>query len=308
MANICILYPEEPIVCSQTCGLDCNLFPSLQAAWNVPLLDLKMKSVNTFLWNSRRFGITPKHLLERAFPPNAPRILLISIPKAGTHLLERVLCLHPLIYRSVLPTIIQPNVVKFGGFDTILSRLKNGQLAVTHLPFSIKEMHSINNNQIRHIFIYRDPRDVVLSTLNHLVKEKKHPLHKSFITKSKDEQLKLIIDGDYSMGFKPIFDKYRERSDWLSSQGLSVAYESLIGSKGGGSNERQNAVIKDIFSYLKIPTSSEFIAEVSQKAFSSSSPTFNVGKIARWKKELSQESQDYMMDKGHDIFQKYGYA
>ena len=56
-------------------------------------------------WDLQRFGLTPDKLPRRVHNPQAPPVFLISIPKSGTHLLERALCLHPLLYRRLERTL-----------------------------------------------------------------------------------------------------------------------------------------------------------------------------------------------------------
>jgi len=46
-------------------------------------------------WTFRRFGLSPRKLVARIGNRTEPPILCVSLPKAGTHLLERALCLHP---------------------------------------------------------------------------------------------------------------------------------------------------------------------------------------------------------------------
>ena len=41
------------------------------------------------LWTAQRFGLTPRKLAGRAARAGVPRVLVVSLPKAGTHLVER---------------------------------------------------------------------------------------------------------------------------------------------------------------------------------------------------------------------------
>ena len=66
-------------------------------------------------WTLERFGLSPGKLPKRLSDQGAPRVFCVSIPKSGTHLLERALCLHPALYRKLVPTISGANVAKFGG-------------------------------------------------------------------------------------------------------------------------------------------------------------------------------------------------
>ena len=120
--------------------------------------------------------------------------------------------------------------------------------------------------------------------------------------------MRLMIEGDASLGLKPItLEGYRERSGWLTSGGISVSYESLIGPKGGGSREEQIQTLDAIFKYLGLDVTKEFVTQVADRMFSTSSPTFNKGTVARWTKEMPEEYQQILLSTGQDVFHQYGY-
>src|SRR5207237_5238920 len=87
-------------------------------------------------WTLRRFGLTPGKLVRRASDRDAPRVFCVSIPKAGTHLLERALCLHPRLYRKLLPTVADDNIGRWCGFDNLLRRIRPGEVVASHLRFA----------------------------------------------------------------------------------------------------------------------------------------------------------------------------
>ena len=47
-------------------------------------------SVGRRWWTLERFGFTPAKLARRAAPGKGPKVFCVSVPKAGTHLLERL--------------------------------------------------------------------------------------------------------------------------------------------------------------------------------------------------------------------------
>ena len=66
----------------------------------------------------------PNKLYHRQFSKTKlPIIFSNSVPKAGTHLVERLLCLHPNYYRKILPTLNEQNLSKYGNFESILKKL-----------------------------------------------------------------------------------------------------------------------------------------------------------------------------------------
>src|SRR3982751_3014848 len=92
-------------------------------------------ALDRHLWTLQRFGLSASKAPSRMRPAGAPRVLCVSIPKAGTHLLERALCLHPRLYRKVVPTVTDDKLRRYGGLDGLLARVKPGQVIVSHLRF-----------------------------------------------------------------------------------------------------------------------------------------------------------------------------
>ena len=83
-------------------------WPSFSGCWNL----------SKTWWDLKRFGMTPDKIWRRRGRPDLPKIFCVSVPKSGTHLLERVLCLHPRLYRKFMSTLFfEPNksVLKPGG-------------------------------------------------------------------------------------------------------------------------------------------------------------------------------------------------
>ncbi len=92
--------------------------------------------IRRWVWDLERFGLTPRKWAARRQRAQLPRVTVVSIPKAGTHLVERALCLHPQLYRPLLPTLGPRNVERFGGLGRIVEGLGPGAVLISHLPYS----------------------------------------------------------------------------------------------------------------------------------------------------------------------------
>src|SRR3954468_24326538 len=86
-------------------------------------------------WTLQRFGLSPTKAPRRVLNRTEPRVFVDSVPKSGTHLLERALCLHPRLYRALVPTLHEANMRDRGGFEAIVGRLRPGQILVAHLDY-----------------------------------------------------------------------------------------------------------------------------------------------------------------------------
>jgi hypothetical protein len=113
-------------------------------------------------WTLERFGLTPSKLSRRIADRGAPRVLCVSIPKAGTHLLERALCLHPRLYRKLLPTITNSSLRRWDGLDGLLAKVRPGEVIASHLRFDPAFPDVVDRRGVAVIFLVRDPRDLVI--------------------------------------------------------------------------------------------------------------------------------------------------
>jgi hypothetical protein len=213
-----------------------------------------------------------------------PRVLCVSVPKAGTHLLERAICLHPRLYRKLLPTIRALNVERHGGLERIARRLRPGQVVAAHLHFDPAYPAMLERAGVSTIFLIRDPRDVVVSEAHYLSTNREHRLHGLFARQAGFvEALRLVIAGDEEHGVVGIGRKLERYGGWLTGGALVVRFEDLIGQAGGGDAAAQLKAIRSVFGHLGLETDDAFASSVAGRLFSSSSPTFRKGAIGSWR-------------------------
>ncbi len=259
-------------------------------------------------WDFQRFGLTPTKLWARLTNTNLPRIFVTSIPKAGTHLVERALVLHPRLYRKLLPKITDENLGRFGNLENVLSSLKPGEFLLSHLYYTPERERVLRDLGIPVVFVVRDPRDIVVSDTFFILRWKSHRLHRFFHQqKSLKDQLRLAITGYAPLAYPSIEEKLRRFSGWLSSDACVVRFEDLVGPYGGGSEETQRKALYALYQHLGIPISSDFLDTVSRKLFSSASPTFRKGWVSQWKNVLDEELLSLFYDTAGHWLKVYGY-
>ena len=101
-----------------------------------------------------------------------PRALVVSLPKAGTHLVERAICLHPRLYRRFLPTLNPENVGE-EGLAGVVRAQRPGQVVVAHLPFDPAYPELLED--VKTLFVIRDPRDMAVSLAHYIESRGDHP-------------------------------------------------------------------------------------------------------------------------------------
>lgn len=265
--------------------------------------------LDRYRWDAHRFGLTPSKLLRRLHDPGAPRVLCVSIPKAGTHLLERAICLHPAMYRKILPTLSHTNVARYGGLPRILARLRPGQVVVSHLRHDPDAERTAHELGVRGVFLSRDPRDVVMSQVHYVTKDRRHRFHPLFAARPEiKDKVRLAITGDPAHDMPSIADRLDYFGGWLDSGFHVVRFEELIGSSGGGDATLQRDVVRGLFDGLGIPADDETVDRVCRRLFSSASPTFRSGSIGGWRSAFDPELEALFRETVGDRARRYGYA
>lgn len=268
------------------------------------------KKLNQMLWDISRFGFTPGKLARRLFGEANCKIFCVSLPKAGTHLLERALCLHPSLYRTFIPTINDQNLPRYGGHEHLLDRLQPSQILVAHLRYSPVIEKCANDQNVRTIFLMRDPRDIIISQAHYIPKNPSHPFHE-VVSRAEDfgSRLRLIIAGDPDAGFPSIGERFKAFAGWLGSGALPVRFEDLIGPSGGGAKEIQHQTLADIFRHIELPLEHEEVKKISSELVSTASPTYRRGRIGGWKECFEQEGVlDLFKESIGEELDRYGYS
>lgn len=83
----------------------------------------------------RQYGFTKKFLLAKLYGIDAPRVVLNSIPKAGTNLLIRTLYLLYPMHRMLTKTVSTGDTYKV---NSKINKIKKGQFMVAHIKYSKK--------------------------------------------------------------------------------------------------------------------------------------------------------------------------
>ncbi len=226
-------------------------------------------------------GVGPSAIQGRFI---GPKVLINSIPKAGTNLLQELILLLPLMRGCVRRTL----TLRKGSEWLVneLSSLKKGQCAGAHVSYDAAVDKAIRENGISHVLIVRDFRDVIYSYIHYL-----HALHKSHPhntvfggLSTLDEKIQACLSSRPEIGmmaWPEMISRYRQ---WLSAGDiLVVRYENLINQD----SKIAEAEIHRIIDYLNLMPEID-VSEVRNKMFNSKGLTFNAPGIGKWKKNFNQ--------------------
>lgn len=249
---------------------------------------MKKIILQLFLHTTALSTVFSTPLLEREEPADQ-KILFVSIPKSGTHLLKKALrkITHYLPIRWI-------GLSKVALFNPVNDLRQAAPITATHLFPEIDIVRTHYSNQYKKILIIRDPRDVMVSFMHHLLTKKAWIRrsgfdYEKFALLSADEQLATtLLFPDEFRNPKTCF-KYAAL--WMQDPSVLVCrFEDLVGEKGGGSAEKQLETLQKLATYLGYPLSDQELHSLAAQLFGGTW-TFRQGKIGTWKTFYNEENK-----------------
>jgi sulfotransferase family protein len=253
-------------------------------------------------WTAERFGLTPRKLAARAGSARLPRVLVVSLPKAGTHLVERAACLHPQLHRRLRRTLNPENMQD--GLHAALGELRPGQVALAHIPFD--PSYSGLLEDVKTLFVIRDPRDIAVSLAHYIGGRGDHPLHFAYSERPDERsriELAILGDAEARPPAPSLESLLSGFSGWLDSGALVVRFEELIGARGGGDDGVQQRTLRALYGHLGL----ELPPRLSERLFSSASPTFRKGRIGQWRESFDPDLEALFDRAAGAWMEVYGY-
>ncbi len=272
-----------------------------------------MKKIKRIGNELTQYGITPSKLLGLLLYHDTPKVLANSIPKSGTNLLLRTLYLFPQMRRKIHKTLNS----NFPTSDKIIKGLKNGQFCSAHLKYSKNIQNALESNNVRHIIIIRDPRDIAVSNCMYITyKDTSHRLSHYFLNNLGDDNERIMAsiegipanklnDGIESLSLATHYSGYMAWKE--DPKCLFVKFEDIIGEKGGGSKNTQRLCVKKIASHIGLEVTDRDIENVAKRVFNPSSRTFVKGQIGTWKQTLNKDHIAKLKETIGDTIVQLGY-
>jgi hypothetical protein len=176
-----------------------------------------------------------------------------------------------------------------------------------HFAFD-PELHAVlREERIPIVFLYRDPRDCLLSMANFLLlKGEPTDFAAKLATPDLDAALTLFLAGEGThLPFAVYFDSYQ---GWREADGvLALRFEDIIGPKGGGREESQIRCLSALADHVGWRGSAHQLASAIMQSFNPQAGTFYKGQVGGWKKSFSPAMRAvFDKDAGH-LLQEWGY-
>ena len=246
-----------------------------------------------------------------------PILLAISFPKSGTHLLDQIL----LGFHRVAPFSqrLHSFYAEYEGESgrkrspeqalTWLDSLRRGDIASAHLFARPEAVSRVTSPAFIPYFIFRDPRDVVVSHVFYITDmEARHVHHNYYVSLPDfDSRLKISILGrpDANVEFPDIAARFAPYLGWLDQASvMKIHFEDLIDNRA----TTLNRIIDHFLARVPLETPRRLILEALESSINPKrSPTFRSGKTGEWKKHFTEEHKKIFKDVAGNLLVRLGY-
>jgi hypothetical protein len=271
-------------------------------------------SLRSILYQSEK---TIQRLRFSSQPADLPVLLGISFPKSGTHLLDQIL----LGFSNVAPFAkrVHSFYAEYEGESgrkrapeqalAWLDSLRPADVASAHLFARPEAVARVCSPKFAPYFIFRDPRDVVVSHVFYVTDMEARHVHHDYYQSLPDfdARLKVSILGrpDSDAEFPDIAGRFAPYLDWINHpEVLTIHFEDLIHARAATLTQ----IMDHLLSRVPLRAPRQLILDSLETSINpKKSPTFRSGKTGEWKKHFTEEHKKIFKDVAGDLLIQLGY-
>jgi sulfotransferase family protein len=278
------------------------------------LFDHPLVHQSSVLRKGAAFAVRPISVFQTAFV-NAgdyeihPPVFANSVPKSGTHLLLQITREMPETRYRGRFIATSPSLTQKERSPRQLSRkiktVLPGETLGSHLYYSTEVEAALTDINALHLFIYRDPRDVIVSEAFYLAEMNRwHRMHKHFSKCSGDAaRLALALDG-IDESYPECNARLLPYSGWLASdRTVAIRYEDIAGVNQAWEIER----IVGAYRATHKDTPDDLVKSLCAAVRPEKSHTFRRGGSGGWKRGLSKEAAAMVTKRLRPALDAFGY-
>jgi sulfotransferase family protein len=252
-----------------------------------------------------------------AQPQNLPILLGISFPKSGTHLLDQIL----LGFSKIAPYAkrLHSFYAEYEGESGVkrkpeqalawLDSLRPCDVASAHLFARPEAVARVCSPKFIPYFIFRDPRDVVVSHVFYVTEMESRHVHHEYYQSLPDFNARLNVSilgrTDTNIEFPNIADRFAPYLDWLNHpEVLTIHFEDLIHDRVA----TLTRILDHFLARVPLQASRQRILDSLEASINpTKSPTFRSGKTGEWQKYFTEEHKKIFKNVAGDLLIKLGY-
>lgn len=257
-------------------------------------------------------------VVRRISGPPGPGFSLLanSFPKSGTHLLVQILEAFPDVanYDSFIASLPSTRLVPRPEPAILrrLDRIVPGELVSAHLFFEPSFLERLREKDCVPYFIYRDPRDVVVSAAHYLGGMNRwNRAHRYFAGLAGLEDrvmtaIRGIPESEAGFVFPDVGERFATYEGWLRSPDVcAVRYEELVGPTA---DDAVGTMIRFFAERTGVEVDEASLLEaVRANVDPGKSRTFRSGAVASWRETFTPEHRDAMKEVAGDLLLRLGY-
>ena len=250
-------------------------------------------------------------------PTDLPTLLGISFPKSGTHLLDQIL----LGFSKVAPYAkrLHSFYAEYEGESGLkrtpeqavawLESLGSHDVASAHLFARSEIIPRVCSPSFIPYFIFRDPRDVVVSHVFYVTDMETRHVHHDYYASLPDfgSRLNVSILGrpDTSIEFPNIADRFAPYLGWLDQPAvMKIHFEGLVDDR----SSTLNHILDHFLARVPLQNPRELILDSLESSINpNKSPTFRSGKTGEWKNYFTEEHKKIFKAVAGDLLVGLGY-
>jgi hypothetical protein len=262
------------------------------------------RGVTTVRWGADRLSTTPA-------------VFGNSMPKSGSHLIIQILLgltrFGPFVNPGY-PPVNRAEDNRNLSPEAVLDNIKNmrpGDIRYGYIHAKEPFVTALTGPDRATIFVYRDPRDMIVSHVFYATEiHKGHGMHPYYtqVLNSVEERINAQIMGVVEPGFElsPIRKKYDEYLRWLEQpQVLSIRFEDLILDRDGALNRLLDYLEEQGFApEMSRP---EAVQILKSSIAPHKSGTFRKGKPGNWREHFTAENVTLFKQATGDLLVRLGY-
>lgn len=243
-----------------------------------------------------------------------------SFPKSGTHLLLHALrgieAIEPFLYRGSFVHTYDDHRLSYymRSSKEILrdiQRLLPGEIAGGHVFATSENKAALIQPLFVNFFIYRDPRDVVVSHAFYVTQiSSRHRLNPYYTEKLRnlEERITVSVEGipDNTLQFPNIFERFEPYLGWLElDQVMKIRFEDFV--------QRKEATIGQILAHVQnsgyklTVDPKDAISALTRAIVPEKSPTFREGRTGSWRKHFTEKHKQVFKQVAGDLLIRLGY-
>lgn len=250
-------------------------------------------------------------------PAELPILLGISFPKSGTHLLDQIL----LGFSNIAPFAkrLHSFYAEYEGESGAkrspeqalawLDSLRPRDIASAHLFARPEAVVRVCKPEFVPYFIFRDPRDVVVSHVFYVTDMEARHVHHGYYKSLPDFNARLTVSilgrPEADIEFPDVAERFEPYLGWLDRpEILTIHFEDLIHDRAAALNRITDHLLRT----APLQTPRHLILDALESSINpTKSPTFRSGKTGEWKKYFTEEHKKIFKEVVGDLLVRLGY-